>query len=275
MCRNICWTLSNLTGQGVNVPLPEPLLTNAIRVLINLLPLNDLEVQQDACCGLACPAQNPDNIGKVLQAGVLPHLNQILHQNGPSTDSIRLLANLASGTQEQIQTILDSGVIRQICRSLSSGTYSFMTPYCPDLLLLLSNVLNHATLEQLEKVLLSQEEGSSARVDGLLHFLLVILRLPGGSVNGAFVNPRDQFLFHESLSRTLGILQKIFEKARILPFPHGFAMSVSRSDIPVFESLEQLSGLSELGIDKSSLIVKELMEEAMEEISLVKPAKKS
>ena len=148
MCRNICWTLSNLTGQGVNVPLPEPLLTNAIRVLINLLPLNDLEVQQDACCGLACPAQNPDNIGKVLQAGVLPHLNQILHQNGPSTDSIRLLANLASGTQEQIQTILDSGVIRQICRSLSSGTYSFMTPYCPDLLLLLSNVLNHATLEQ-------------------------------------------------------------------------------------------------------------------------------
>ena len=108
-----------------------------------------------------------------------------------------------------------------------------------------------------------------------MHFLLVILRLPGGSVNGAFVNPRDQFLFHESLSRTLGILQKIFEKARILPFPHGFAMSISRSDIPVFESLEQLSGLSELGIDKSSLIVKELMEEAMEEISLVKPAKKS
>ena len=71
----------------------------------------------------------------------------------------------------------------------------------------------------------------------------------------------------------LEVLQQIFEKARILPFPHAFAMEVSRSQIPIFDFLEKLCVIPAQEIDSKSVVVRELMKEAIEEISTVKPAK--
>ena len=147
---NICWMLCNLTGTPTNAPLVgEPQLTNIVRLLRRFLEEDDEEIIKNASHGLAYPARDPLYIGRLLD--LAPRLNHILrfgNQERPLSVTIVLVGTLAAGTQDQIQTLLDSGLFKTLS-NLTAHSPPPLQPYViQGLNLTLTNVLEQATFEQ-------------------------------------------------------------------------------------------------------------------------------
>ncbi|PIN04639.1 Karyopherin (importin) alpha [Handroanthus impetiginosus] len=109
MLRNATWTLSNFC-RGKPQPHFEQV-KPALPALAHLIHTNDEEVLTDACWALSYLSDGTnDKIQAVIEAGVCPHLVELLLHPSPSVliPALRTVGNIVTGDDIQTQVIIDN-----------------------------------------------------------------------------------------------------------------------------------------------------------------------
>lgn len=121
MLRNSTWTISNLCRGK-----PPPrwgLVELALPLLQTLIFSSDEEVLVDACWALSYLSEPPDRVQAVIDAGALPRIVELLAHVSPlvQTPALRVLGNVATGSAQQTQALLECDGLSRLGTMLHSS----------------------------------------------------------------------------------------------------------------------------------------------------------
>ena len=121
MLRNSTWTISNMCRGK-----PPPrwgLVALALPLLQTLIFSTDEEVLVDACWALSYLSEPPDRVQAVIDAGALPRIVELLGHVSPlvQTPALRVLGNVATGSAQQTQALLECDGLSRLGTMLHSS----------------------------------------------------------------------------------------------------------------------------------------------------------
>ena len=130
MLRNATWTISNLC-RGKPPPRWE-LIAGLLAPLVQLTFHSDDEVLVDACWALSYICEPADRIELLTSSGALPRLTALLAHASPNvqTPALRCIGNVATGTAEQTQAVLQCEALSAVGRLLVCGKKELKKEAC-------------------------------------------------------------------------------------------------------------------------------------------------
>lgn len=119
LLRNATWTLSNFC-RGKPPHADFEILKPALKLLVNLLQVDDEDILIDSCWAISYisddPTPNNVRIQEVINMGFVPYL--IKHLSHTSTlvvhPALRAVGNIVTGNDDQTQHVLEQGVLQKL-----------------------------------------------------------------------------------------------------------------------------------------------------------------
>ncbi len=128
--RNVAWTISNLCRAKPSPPLSRTKLF--LPLLTDIVQQGrDPEATTDACWALSYISDGAEeNIQAVLDSGVVPRLVELLSSNSALIPPLRTLGNIATGNEAQTQVVVNLHAIPVFCELLSNNKTQIRKETC-------------------------------------------------------------------------------------------------------------------------------------------------
>ncbi len=119
--RNVAWTISNLCRAKPSPPLSKT--KPFLPLLTDIVQQGrDPEATTDACWALSYIADGTDeDIQAVLDSGVVPRLVELSSSNSAMLPALRALGNIVTGNEDQTQFVVNLNAIPVLCELLSNN----------------------------------------------------------------------------------------------------------------------------------------------------------